>query len=351
MPLDDPSPAQRARKHRRRWASAIVGVLVSALFTWLAVRHVDAAAVSAAWAAVHWEWAALYVLAAIGVQGLRMGRWSLLLWWLGERQLRHSLAVGAVGLAAVFFLPARLGELVRPVLVARTKGVRVAHAAATIVVERMLDGMLVGLMLVGAGLFAGDDATRGSMLRATGSLVGGGFLAVGAAIWVAALFADRWREPLIHRLRRVPRLADSADSTITRFRAGLLSLGRPAHATSYSALSAAMWILNALSLLLLFRAFDLELPLAAAFVVLGVQAVGILAPSAPTSLGTFHFAVVWALGSYGQSESLALGFATLYHLGQIAANLAVGLGGLAAGGVRMRELTARVRLPETPRPP
>ncbi|MBI5499548.1 MAG: flippase-like domain-containing protein [Deltaproteobacteria bacterium] len=310
-----------------------IGVASSALFTWLAVRDVSWDEARAALDAVRWPWVAAFVALGCAVQLLRMLRWTWQLRSLGDRRTGRSLSVGAAGLAAIFFLPVRLGEAARPLLIAHPGHVGLGQALATVVVERILDGVVVALLLLVVGLcVAGDVAEAGEILRA-GGIVAGIFLGLGLALAVALQWSAAVSRLLDRLLARRPALAARLKGGLERFRAGIATLGRPRDAAVYVALTAAMWALNGLCILPLFAAFGLALPWSAAFVVLGAQAVGFLVPAAPTSVGPFHYAVVWALGLYGLPSAVAFNFAVVNHLGTIAVNLVIGLAGILGGGL------------------
>ncbi|MBI5487564.1 MAG: flippase-like domain-containing protein [Deltaproteobacteria bacterium] len=310
-----------------------IGVTSSALFTWLAVRDVSWDEAKSALGDVRWPWVATFVALGCVVQLLRMLRWTWQLRSLGDRRTGRSLSVGAAGLAAIFFLPVRLGEATRPLLIAHPGHVSVSQALATVVVERILDGVVVALLLLVVGVWvAGDVAEAGQILRA-GGIVAGIFLGLGLVL-ALALWRTAGVSWLIDRLfGRRPALAQRLRGGLQRFRTGIATLGRPRDAAVYVALTVAMWLLNGLVILPLFVAFGLDLPWSAAFVVLGAQAVGFLVPAAPTSVGPFHYAVIWALGLYGFSSAVAFNFAVVCHLGTIAVNLLIGVGGILGGGL------------------
>jgi uncharacterized protein (TIRG00374 family) len=241
--------------------------------------------------------------------------------------------VGAVGLSAIFFLPARLGEAVRPLMIADSGRVRTGEAIATVVVERLVDGLLVGLMLIGVGAWVGGDLPTSGTIRRAGWIVGGIFLALTLGMLLSVRFSALFCRVVEALFGRWPRVAAKLEGLVLSFRDGLVTLSRTHHVSSYLALSVVMWIVNGLAVALLFEAFGMGLPVACSFVVLSATAVGILVPAAPTSLGTIHFAAMWALGLYGIGGAAAFDFAVVFHLGQVAANLAVGVLGILGGGL------------------
>ena len=328
---DEREPAER----RFPWKATLGGALSSALCLWLVTRSVDLEQVRAQLEHTAWgSWWA-YLACVVGVQLMRLARWHGQLVLLGERRAWRTASIGAVGMTAIFYLPARLGEIVRPWLIASPSGVEVAEASATIVSERLFDGLLVALMIVSCGLWAALAAPESLELEQLERMtrlsfgVGGAFLALMLATWGTA-WRPAWALAVARRLlARTARLQASVVRAVERFSGGLRALSRGPHLLVYLLYSASMWTLNALALLILFEAVGLaRLPAIAAFVVLGTTSLGILLPAAPTALGTFHFAVVSSLALFGVPAEEALGMATLFHLAQSGGNVGVGLLGV-----------------------
>jgi uncharacterized membrane protein YbhN (UPF0104 family) len=62
-----------------------------------------------------------------------------------------------------------------------------------------------------------------------------------------------------------------------------------------------------------FYAFGLRLPFIAAFLVLGMQMLGVTIPAAPGFIGTYHAAVVAGLAVFEVATELALSMAIVMH--------------------------------------
>src|SRR5512136_942209 len=87
-------------------------------------------------------------------------RWRYLL--LPEKKdarLSTMIVGNIVGFTVSFVFPGRLGELVKPLYVARKEGIRKGYAIGTVVVERIFDMLtmvfLLGVFLVAKPLYAG----------------------------------------------------------------------------------------------------------------------------------------------------------------------------------------------------
>ncbi|MCS7316617.1 MAG: flippase-like domain-containing protein, partial [Bryobacteraceae bacterium] len=121
---------------------------------------------------------------AIGSYVVRALRWGVMLAAVKKqgRRFENLLAATAIGSTAVLLL-GRIGELVRPYLIARKEGVPVSSQMGVWVVERVYD-LLTALILLGYAL--GQGPVFGGVLT-DGLRAGGWALAIGAGAGVAAM--------------------------------------------------------------------------------------------------------------------------------------------------------------------
>ena len=126
----------------------LIGFTISALFLFLAFRDVHFREVGAALRDAAYWWLIPAVALLIISLLLRAVRWRLL--FLPTTGLRFRNVFGALnaGYLVNTVLPARLGEVVRAVMIGQLEGVRTGHAISTVVVERVLD-MLTTIAVLG----------------------------------------------------------------------------------------------------------------------------------------------------------------------------------------------------------
>lgn len=276
---------------------------------------------------------------------LRTMRWRVILRSVDGRPLPwlplwHATAIGFM---ANNLLPARAGEVARAFVAKRGTGVRFTTAVASIGVERVFDGlMLVVLMTVAlvASSFPRDARVGGTSLAT---------LATGAAIvftvaLLAALALVHWPAPTIGVLRRVlqrvlpERLAGRAVSWIEGLVAGLTVLKSPRRFGVVVLWSLLLWLVNAASFALCYRAFALPLPPESALLLQGVIGFGVAIPSSPGFFGPFEAATRVTLALYGVSPELAVSYAVAYHVATFVPITALGLYSLSRAHVRLGEL-------------
>jgi uncharacterized protein (TIRG00374 family) len=330
----------------RRWLSISIGILFSVLFVWLVVRDVDWGTFSRELNRVNWWWAAAYFVVVSAAHILRLIRWGLTVRVLGPVPWRKVLAVGAVGQLAIFALPARLGELVRPLLVSDAGEVGFGEASATVVVERIVDGLTMSLVLFATVLLL-DVALVPPEFLTSGYVAAAVFVGLSVGTLLAAL-TFRWvRGPIERALSMVSgRLAARVVATLQSFFEGLRLLASLRLFACFVCLTAGIWGLTGVGIWVLFQAFPgavASLPLIAAFATLSVLVVGIMIPAGPGTVGVFHWAVVFALGMFAIDESVGLLVATLLHLLVASVNVVWGVLGAWWGRISLAQMFSSVR--------
>ncbi len=276
---------------------------------------------------------------------LRAVRWQLILRDVdGHRfplvPLWHAVAVGFM---ANNLLPARAGEVARAYIAGRELPVRFTTALASVGVERVLDGLvMVGLMAVAiaAPAFPREATVFGAPVSrvATGAAV-----LFGAALLLALVVVHRpapWLRLLDRVARRVlpERLALRVGRIAEGLVAGLAVLKNPGRFAGVLAWSLVLWLVNAASFALCFKAFALPVPLSGALLLQGIIGFGVAVPASPGFFGVFEAATRVTLGIYGIDATRAVSYAVAYHLTTFVPITLLGLWSLSLTHVRIGEL-------------
>ena len=310
-----------------------LGVAVSAVLLWVAVRGVNLDEVLQQLRQVHLVWL-MPVLASILIRfWLTAVRWQLLLRPAKRIGVHRLFAITLIGFMANNVLPARLGEFVRAYALGRSEALPASLPFATIVIERIFDGFTLLVFLVG-GL---------SFLRPTRTLLWAAGLTCGLYLVVlASLLAIRTGHGLgllTEVLDRLPeRVGTQARRLLESFRAGLDVFGDPSAVVGTALLSIVIWGVNALGVEAMFRAFSLDLPVYACFLLLGVIAVAVALPSAPGYVGPFQAGTVQGLALLGVARETALSLSIVYHLCNYIPITIAGLAYLSALNLTLGEL-------------
>jgi hypothetical protein len=251
----------------------------------------------------------------------------------------------AIGFTANNLLPARAGEVARAYVAQRQLPVQFTTALASVGVERVFDGLVL-LALMALAIAAPSfpaHATMGG--RSVADLATGAAALFGGLLLVALIVVHRpapWLALLARATHRFlpARAADRLTHWAEGIVAGLAVLKSPARFAGVVAWSLAVWLVNAASFALCFRAFGLELPLEAALLLQGIIGFGVALPSTPGFAGVFEAATRVALAVYGVDASLALSYALTYHVTTLVPLTVLGLWSLSRLHLRLTELRA-----------
>ncbi|MFM2153921.1 MAG: hypothetical protein RL199_2356 [Pseudomonadota bacterium] len=323
----------------KRLAQLVFSLGLSGVFVWLSLRGADLAAVATqlAGADLLWVGFSLATLAAIHV--VRSERWRLLVRPVARLTFPEASRLAAVGFMALNILPLRLGEFARPLLLAHHARMSRAAALAGVVVERVVDGLSMGLVLVGLLWNLGDDLASPHVgrLRAGSVAVAGGFIAL-SGLLVAAVrheaLARRWLAVVV--TRRAPGLGARLEEVRAAFTEGL---GRTRDGRlSIGAMTLVYWWLAALGQWLLARAFGLPLTWLQSWTVLGLQVLGAFIPAGPGMVGTYQFLTRLAVSLFWSGPDAlvkATAFAQASWLLAFVQQVGLGVWFVARGEVRM----------------
>ncbi len=299
-------------RSRRFQAAASITLAVALLAYFLS--RVPLSEIGRQIAAISPGWLAASIGISVLTFVLRAVRWVWILRPVGRVPFFPAFRATAVGFAANTVLPARAGEVLRPALLARERGLPFAALLASIVFERVLDA-LAQLSFLGLAL-AGPDA------GAMGSFASGRVRVVAAAVAgtaiLVALFAVVWRgatERLFELAFRVlpERFRPAARRIAHTFLDGFASLKTPRLAALVAGGSLAMWLVINVQIYCTMRAFGLELPLSAAYVVTTAAVLGLAVPT-PGGVGGYHAAVQFALTDvFHVPVATATGVALIAH--------------------------------------
>ena len=311
---------------------ALLGIALSVALLAFALRGVDLHEVLREIGRAQPLWFLAAVFAATAVFLVRAWRWKPLLQpMLPDSPLHPRFAATTIGFMTNNILPVRIGEFARAFALSRMQPIPVAASFGTVAVERLFDGLtivvflIISIMLPGfPGAVTVDGVELGGLLR----LFMVPFAAAGAAllamvVWprqAVRVFERTFVRVLPRRLRRP--VVDALEA----FLAGLAALRTPALILRVSLWSAALWLLNALSFWLAFRAFGIPVGFGGALFLQSLIALMVAAPSAPGFFGPYEAAVrIGLVGLWGVEANKALGFAIGFHIGSFIPVTVIGL--------------------------
>ena len=317
-----------------RLIKILLGIAISgALLVWL-FWNVDLRAVAARLADTQWGWLTVSVVLNIASLWARAVRWRHL--FPQRARPTHLFNAVMIGYMGNNLLPLRAGEVLRVYVVTR-RGQRFGTTVTTLVVERALDGLAVGIVL--AFLFFLIPTPREVAWAAET------FVALVLAMLVVLVAISAAPLPcriLVHSLTyRWPAIDARLLMIFDSMSDGLQGMRRPAQLSSTAIWSVAIWALIVGSVWTCFQAARLDLPVTASLCVIAFIGLGVSLPSSPGFIGVIQAATVLALSFFGIGKADALGFSLLLHASQFVPVTLWGLLLLVVEHVSLREV-ARV---------
>ena len=290
----------------------LIGVIISAVFIWLALRGLHLGDVWASLRAADYWWlipsVAVYFLAVWA----RTWRWDYLLRPMKHISLRRLFPVVVIGYMGNNVYPFRAGELLRAYVLRQQEGVSMSSSLATIVVERVFDGLVMLLFVFVALPFAPLPSDSIRFIVMIGSVAFLGALLVFFAVaavparfmalteWFANRFLpERFRAPII----------DFAQ----RFIVGLASLRSGRGLMMIFLTSVVIWLLETVKYWFVMHAFDFTVSFFALMLMNGVVNLATTLPSAPGYIGTFDGPGIAVLTLYGVDPATAAAYTLTLH--------------------------------------
>ncbi len=296
-----------------------LGVLVSVLFLWLALRGLRLGDFWETVKRANYFWLIPGVLVYFVGVWARAWRWHYLLKPIKEIPTKTMFPVTAIGYMGNNIYPARAGEVLRAVILKRREGVSVSASLATIVVERIFDGVVmlafVFVNLPELAKLTGESGFVGNIQQV--ALYGTGvFLGALLAFLLAAMFPQtslRLTEWFIARF--VPSaLREKVGGVAHKFLEGLASLRSPLNVLMVFFTSVVIWLLETGKYWFVMHAFDFEVSFFALMLMNGIVNLATTIPSAPGYIGTFDAPGIAVLSAYGVPQATAAGYTLTLHV-------------------------------------
>jgi len=266
-----------------------------------------------------------------------------------------------IGFMISFIVPFRLGEVARPVLLARREKISATASIAAVALERLFDVMTVMALLAvfvltarGSALVSSPEnggAEHEASVYLRKAIVATALLVAVALplVLVLVLFPNFVMRVMkaLHGRRHggaAARLTEIGEKMI----AGLGIIKRKKQLLQSIALSFLMWLVIDASVLMGIRAFDLRLRFTDMFLLIVPLGLGIVMPT-PGGVGPYEFLCQISLsGFWGVPEASAGAAAVMLHAITLLPTIALGLIFMWHGGVRPAEVRKMATISRTP---
>jgi hypothetical protein len=289
---------------------------------------------------------------------LRIFRWKYIVRAVHPATFRSMFSATQLAFLVNFTIGLRLGEFVRPLVLSRLSKMPFSKSLAVSTLDRVTDLIgLLAVMLVAvlayrpktdialpSGIFGLENPPT---IPKSIVVAGGEGTAVMLAVIIMTLVLLYWKQELVLRVtRRVlgvvsTRLADWACHLFEQFAEGLHVFRSAGDMSKSLAFTGLTWGCFLLSYVTFMRAFSLDFPWYAPFVVQCVLALFVSAPGVPGMLGQFHIPIVGGLLMTVPDITLpdAVAFAIVAHVSNMIPITILGLYSLYREGFGFFELS------------
>ncbi len=280
--------------------------------------------------ALHWRWVILGVIADIAVYVFQAWRWNLLLSPVERVPLLRSVRAIYVGLFANEVLPLRPGEVIRSYLQARWSKLPFSVTFASALIERTFDGIWLIVVFFITARFMKLPVWLMDMAKALG---------IGVVVLAILLgLVMFWKQ---HAHAACPKTRFGAKLRVLIDDLHLMGNSKSFYMAAFA--SSFYLLIQVIPIYSLIRAYDLDLMLGPAVVVLVVWRLGTAIPQLPGNLGASQALMVTALKLFGIDKTTATGL-SLVTWGVITLPLLLaGFIALATTGFDLGELHHRAR--------
>jgi glycosyltransferase 2 family protein len=289
-----------------------LGIAISAIFIYIALQGLDLEHFWATVQAANYWWlipgVGVYFLAVLA----RTWRWRYMLRHIVDIPVLRLFPIVVIGYMGNNVYPARAGELLRSFVLRRTERVPMTASLATVVLERLFDGLVMLLFVFVTLPFTPLPAGYASFVTGFSVLF---LTALVAFLLLAArpltmgkLYAWCVDHLIPSRFRsRIHGLFDG-------FIEGLQSLRSPRDLLLIFVSSAAIWLTETAKYWFVMHAFPFEVPFTVLMLMTAVVNLFTTLPSTPGYVGTFDVPGIAVLTAYGVEQAVATGYTLVLHV-------------------------------------
>lgn len=295
-----------------------LGVLISVFFVWVSLRGLRLGEFWNVVIGANYWW----ILPGIAVYfvgvWVRAWRWHYLLKPVKQISTQTMFPVTTIGYMGNNIYPARAGEVLRAVILKRREGVPVSASLATIIVERIFDGVVMLAFvfinlpelakLTSASGFVGNiqEVAIYGTVAFTAALV---IFLLAAMYPIVTIKIGQWLIDRVVPARLRARLTDF----MHKFLDGLASLRSPFNIFMVFATSVIIWLFETLKYWFVMHAFGFSVSFFALMLMNGIVNLATTIPSAPGYIGTFDAPGIAVLSAYGVDQAVAAGYTLTLH--------------------------------------
>ncbi|MCX7918145.1 MAG: flippase-like domain-containing protein [bacterium] len=291
-----------------------LGIIISVIFLYLAFNKVNLQQMFGAFRTVQvWYIIGAVVIYLIGLW-IRAYRWKFLVDPIKLIPNTRLFPVLIIGYMANNIFPLRMGDVYRAYILGRKENISKSAALATIVVERIFDGLSMIIFLV-VGLLALQSHPLFTPQEQTIIWMVTIILLTILFFFILMIWKRDFAEPMFHGVSRFlpARLGSKCQQWSSAFLDGLTVLKSGTVASIVLGLSIVSWLIEAVMYLLIGYGMQLAVPYHAGPIILAVSNLGMIIPSSPGAIGTFEYFFARSAALFALDSTGALSYAILVH--------------------------------------
>ena len=320
----------------RQALQLIVGVIISAVFVWLALRGLHLQDVVESLRTANYWWIVPGVAVYFAGLWARTWRWHYTLRHLKPIPLQRLYPLICIGYFGNNVFPFRAGEILRSYVLKQREDVAISASLATVFIERIFDGLVMLLFVFLALPFAPlPTFYRNSVVVLTLMLVG----ATGVFVWMAV---QPHRVEVFYKWlaqRILPEgIRLKTDGIYEKFMSGLKSLSSGSDVLMIFATSVVVWLMETVKYWFVMHAFPFSVSFLVLMLMNGIVNLATTLPSAPGYVGTFDTPGIEVLSAFGVDRAIATSYTLTLHAALWVPVTLVGAWYFWRGRLRMKDV-------------
>lgn len=329
------------------------GIIISIVCSWLFIRKVEWGSLGGALKDANYIYVIPVIIIILSTFYLRAVRWSILITPVKKVPLGNLLSATMIGFMANNVLPARMGEVIKPIMIGKKENIKFSAAFATVVMERIFD--LLSLIVFATVVFlllpysipGSNNNTTHTVVTTSElktenlsynpkanthgfnenkktnltvikqlkkwSVIFAAFGIFGIIFLFLLTLYPKIFLDIVHKIVFfLPHhFRDTLVHHIDSFISGLQIFNNKKQLLWTAFLSFIIWMLNAVAIYILGFSFNLELSFLGACFVIVCLSIAVALPQAPGFIGVFHIAIQKSLDIFGVELSSAQSYAII----------------------------------------
>ncbi len=295
----------------KRSVQLLIGLAISLFFISLVLPSLHLSEVLQTLRTANYWWILPGIAVYLVGLWVRAWRWHYTLRHLKSVPVRSLFPLVCIGYFGNNVYPLRAGEVIRSYVLKRTQAISITSSLATVIIERVFDGLVMLLFVFLALPFAPMPAQfRDLVILLTVLMIA----AAAIFIWMAANPTVMAAVYGWFATRILPtRIRTRTDDLYERFMEGLASLGSGSAVVMIFGTSIIIWLIETVKYWFVMHAFDFSVGFIVLMLMNGLVNLATSLPSAPGYIGTFDTPGIETLAAFGVERNLAASYTFTLH--------------------------------------